>query len=185
MAKFIIFIVLFMQACGTESANTAQRLPNDSETKENTNSIEPDQAIIVLDRRFGECLGQCPVYRISVHNTGKIVYEGKENVKTKGLVESEIDRSEVEKLVSLFENAQFFKLKEKYVRGENCSNPVLSDSHNVYLSFSDGKAVKSVLHYQGCLETTNPSEVVNKDLNILHKLEESVDKTVNSKQWIN
>jgi hypothetical protein len=184
MFKFIlVFIILFLQACASNSTSVSGPLLEDTEAKGN-NSFQLEQPIIVLDRRFGECFGQCPVYKISIYDTGKVVFEGEKNVKTKGLVESKLDRSQLEQLIHLFENSQFFKLKDKYVRGENCSNPVLSDSPFVFISYSDGKIVKRVSHYHGCVETTNPSEAVNRDLNILYKLEESVDKSVNSKQWI-
>lgn len=183
MSKFIIvFIVLFLQACGSKSTSLPEQLPDDTKAKGN-NSSQLEQAMVVLDRRSGQC-GKCPVYTISIYDTGKVIYEGKENVKTKGLVESKIDRSELEQLIQLFENSQFFKLNNKYDRGENCSDPVLSDSPYAFISFSDGKTVKSVRHYLGCVETTNLREDVSKDLNTLFKLEESVDKSVNSKQWI-
>jgi hypothetical protein len=183
MFKFIlVFIILFLPACASDSTSVSRPLLEDTKAKGN-NSFQLDQPIIVLERRSGEC-SICPVYRISIYDTGKVVFEGEKNVKTKGVVESKLDRSQLEQLIHLFENSQFFKLKDKYVREENCSNPVGFDFPFVFISFSDGKTVKRVSHYRGCIETTNHSEVVNEDLNILYKLEESVDKFVNSKQWI-
>src|SRR5438552_1156933 len=93
----IVFICLFSPACGSKPTNVPGQFPNNMGAGA-TNSAQLEQAVVVLDRRFGECLGQCPVYTISIYGTGKVIYEGKENVKTKGKVESKINRSELEQL---------------------------------------------------------------------------------------
>lgn len=150
-----------------------------------SNIPTPRSSILIsMEREFDECFGKCPVYKVSVHVDGSVEFVGIENVKRKGLVRKQIALDSVVKLKDVFLNAQFFSMKDEYVKGKNCSVPVLSDADMVILTFVENGKSKRIKHYQGCMRTTKNTNQTHKDLDSLINLEKAVVQETNIEQLI-
>lgn len=125
--------------------------------------------VITLDRSV--CFGSCPVYKVEIYEDGKVVYEGKEFVKKKGIAHSQITKQELEHLVEQFTKINYFDLKSE----PDC--PQSSTDHpSASTSLKWHGRQNVVIHYHGC----SGSEVLKQ----LTELEDKIDTAVNSKQWI-
>ena len=76
---------------------------------------------VTLERTY--CLGACPVYVVTVHGDGRIVWNGIDNVAVTGPMQARVDRATVERLSRLIDRARFF---ERDASGELQSGPVCS-----------------------------------------------------------
>ena len=123
-------------------------------------------AVITLERTL--CYGTCPVYKLTVYGTGDVTWEGKKFVKTVGKAEGAISKEQFKQLVSEFDKANYFLLKDNYTQIS------LTDMPNVFTSITvDGKT-KSIKHYRG--DNSAPEKLTT--------LETRIDEIVNSDQWI-
>jgi len=147
----ILLIILPITGCG----------------KNNTN-ISPnyDELIITLERTA--CFGTCPIYTLTIHGDGTVVYEGKDFVKIRGIEESIISQEKIEKLILEFDRADYFSLNDNYVEH------TITDAQSVITSITiDGK-VKIIEHYHGDLSAPET----------LSNLEDKIDEIANSNQWV-
>lgn len=74
---------------------------------------------VTLERTY--CLGACPVYSVTVHGDGRVIWNGVDNVAVTGAMQGLVGRPKLERLSRLIDSAQFF---ERDVRGELPSGPV-------------------------------------------------------------
>ena len=127
---------------------------------------DTDNAVITLERTA--CFGFCPVYKITIHGDGTVIYEGKDFVATEGKVETTINQEKIKQLISEFEEIDYFSLQDEY------TERTITDAPSTITSITiDGKT-KTVEHYHG--DFNAPEELTN--------LEKRIDEIVNSEQWI-
>jgi len=71
-------------------------------------TVGPMRFGITLERTA--CLGDCPVYKVTIHGNGKVDWEGVQNVAAIGRLDgkSVVPRSQLEKLARQVDNARFF-----------------------------------------------------------------------------
>lgn len=115
----ILFLILVL-ATSTVSAQTN----NKSFTE-----IEPIIELARIDNGYDS-----PAYNLSIYSDGKIIFEGKQNVKKLGIIESKLSKSKLDKLIASFEGANLSELADKYIVGENCPE-VITHSPTVLLFF--------------------------------------------------
>ena len=72
----------------------------------------PRAVSIAMER--GPCFGRCPVYRVEVNDSGKVVYEGRGFVTERGRQEATIPAADVQALAREIEAAGFFDLRDNY-----------------------------------------------------------------------
>jgi len=113
------------------------------------------------------CFGFCPMYKLTVYGNGKVVYEGKRFVKVTGTRTTTISQAAVRKLVSEFQQINYFRLPDSYAAGH-------TDAPYVITSLTMGKKQKTVRH-----DLSSPDAPKR-----LTELENKIDAVVNSKQWI-
>ena len=118
--------------------------------------------VITLERT--RCFGTCPVYRLTIYGDGKVVYQGEDFVKVKGTQTAHMVREKVEGLVNEFDKVRFFSLQDRYT-GSVTDLPTTITSITIH-----GKT-KTVRNYFGA-----PKELI--------ALEEKIDETTHSKQWV-
>lgn len=134
----------------------------------------PADTQIVLFRT--NCYGGCTVYTVTIRADGSVVYQGGENAKTKGKIDSHISQEKVKELVAAFNEIDYFSLADRYDHGsKDCPNWG-TDAPSAVTSFTLNQKKKTVRHYLGC----SGSPVVSK----LAALEHKIDEAVNVKQWI-
>ena len=120
---------------------------------------------ITLQR--SHCFGICPVYNVTIFGNGSVVYEGIANVKYTGIQFSTISEDQVKQLLFEFKNIDYFSFNETEI-----ANNVVYDAPYCITSLSINGKTKTIQHY----ETAKPEA--------LTVLEDIIDETVHSSQWI-
>jgi hypothetical protein len=130
--------------------------------------------VITLERTA--CFGTCPIYKLTIFNDGKVVYEGKEFVKRKGTMQGRITKAAVQQLVREFNRINYVSLDDEYIsEGPNCPE-WWTDSPSAVTSLNWKGRKKTVRHYHGC----RGSNVLDQ----LTALENKIDKVANTRRWI-
>ena len=155
MKKYLLIVILLII------------LPITGCCKNNTN-ISPDYNELIITLERTACLGECPIYTLTIHGDGTVVYEGKDFVKTKGREESIISKEKIEELILEFNRADYFSLKDNYVEH------TMTDAHSVITSITINGKVKIIEHYHGDLSAPEA----------LFLMENKIDEIVNSDQWV-
>jgi hypothetical protein len=73
--------------------------------------------LITIER--GGCVGKCPVYSATIFSDGTVGYGGQHFVKIEGKRTHKIAKERIEKLITAFEKAGYFNLKNEYRVDEN------------------------------------------------------------------
>jgi hypothetical protein len=131
-----------------------------------------DKILITLERT--ECFGPCPIYKLTIHGDGTVVYEGRENVRVKGIEHTKIKPLEVQELTKAFENVDYFNLKDDYTTKEGESREkgyLCTDTPTAIMSLAIGSHIKTI---ENCF--IGPET--------LEKLENRIDEVTDSKRWV-
>lgn len=156
----------------------------------NSNAVAssiPSDLIITLERIPG--LSTLPTYKIIIFADGTVIYDGREYVKTEGIVRAKISLEQVRELIEEFEKVAYFSLKDRYeIVSDGCPGSA-TDSPWAFTSITINHKSKSIRHYYGCqymvpdsdrvpnlIEEVYPKELV--------RLESRIDEIVNTKQWV-
>jgi len=162
-------------------------LPQNSETIQANSPSPADSAntrpVITLERTL--CYGACPGYELEINSSGLLVYRGKGFVKTKGEVRDTLSESQLDLLLNLFRDANYFTLKQRYKQQNSCGIRA-TDHPSVITSFRDRGQYEKIDHYLGCYQSTdeNGHLVRSKADRQLVALEDSVDSIVKTTRWI-
>jgi len=134
---------------------------------------KPRQKVITLQRTV--CYGPCPEYKLTIFSDGQVLYEGTSSVRTKGKAYGRITREQLEELILEFNNIYFFNLEDNYTPGNKVCPQSMTDHPSAITSLSQDGKTKTITHYHGCrgLHT----------LELLTKLENTIDAAVNVSQW--
>jgi hypothetical protein len=163
--KLLFWLILLMVGCGNGPTHLSaqQAIPNDT--------------LITLQR--STCFGTCPDYKVTISADGKVTFEGREFVKTKGTVHGSITLEGLRQLVAEFDKARYFSLRDKYETEKDGCPEYWTDHPSAVTSIRiDGKS-KSISHYQGCRDDKGAYPKA------LTELEDRIDQIVGTKQWIN
>lgn len=114
---------------------------------------------ITLERT--PCYGTCPVYSIIIHGDGTVIYEGKQFVRIEGTRVYTIPKENVEELVGMFYEINYFSLNDRY-------DASVTDLPTVITSIKVGNETKTVSNYANA----GPSR--------LHDLELTIDQITDS-----
>lgn len=139
----------------------------DTPNQRTLNQSQPMSQQVVLTLERTACFGFCPIYKLSVYGSGKVVYEGTRFVKVTGTRTTTISQTAVRKLVADFQKINYFNLQDSYTGGH-------TDAPSAITSLTMGKKQKTVNHYLPSPDA--PTQ--------LTELENKIDAVVNSKQWI-
>lgn len=125
---------------------------------------------IQLERRA--CYGVCPAYSITIHGDGRVEYEGKNHVKTKGTQQGQIEKNQIRALVSEFAKTKFWEIDEAYSETK-CKGRYCTDMATVITEIRIKATVHRVEHYYGCGGAPKS----------LFDLESQIDKSAHSEKW--
>lgn len=130
--------------------------------------------VITLERTA--CFGSCPVYKLTIFDDGKVLFDGKEFVKRPGMDTSQITKSQLEDLIRQFEKIDFLNLDENYTDDpKNCPEQ-WTDHPSAITSLNWKGKSKTVRHYYGCRGSKVAEQLMD--------LEGKIDEVVNTNQWI-
>ena len=80
MKQYFSVLAILLAVIMITAGCTGNKTPTPEELKD---------VIITLERT--ECFGTCPVYRLTVHGDGRVVYEGIRFVEVEGTVKTSIE----------------------------------------------------------------------------------------------
>ncbi|HEY6036458.1 MAG TPA: DUF6438 domain-containing protein [Kofleriaceae bacterium] len=121
-----------------------------------------------IDR--GACYGTCPIYTLAVYRDGKVEYEGKDFVVTKGQASGTVTAAQLAALDKLFTEDHFLAYNSKYTSYDVTDE---SSARTAYRPLG-ATETKTVDHYYGDMKAPES----------LTKLEERFDAIVQSERWI-
>jgi hypothetical protein len=144
MARPLLFVVFSLLATGQTAPLTWKH------------------AIIAMERT--ECFGSCPVYTVTVDETGSVVYRGQRFVRVTGEQRTTIAPATVTALVTEFRRILFFNLQSTYTAN-------VTDGPTTYVSIDLDGVSKRVTDYMGA-----PAA--------LRQLEKQIDDVTNTRHWV-
>jgi len=121
--------------------------------------------VISLDRSV--CFGACPAYRVTAYDEGTVVFWGGAFTTVVGFRIWSVSQSTLQQLVTAFNDGGYFSLSD-YTHEDWTDNPSASTSITL-----QGRT-HSVAHYYG--DNSAPQK--------LFDLEDSVDKLLNTEEWV-
>ncbi len=148
----------------------------------------PNDTLIMLERT--RCYGTCPSYTLTISADGSVVFNAKaywvtENKvhrqKESGVILSKVSREQLLQLISEFEKASYFSLRDSYKEENECPGGIATDSPTIYTSFQINGRRKAISHYYGCV---GEGSVFSRYPPELVKLEKRIDEIVNTEQWM-
>lgn len=110
------------------------------------------------------CYGTCPIYTVSISGDGTVTYQGERFVKTLGVQTYGIPVDDVEQLVAMVYQKNYFSLNDRYEVGA-------TDLPTVITSVRVGDEIKSVENYGGA----GPAQ--------LHEIEQKIDEVSDSESF--
>ena len=134
----------------------------------------PKDTLITLERT--PCFGMCSAYKITISADGRVIFEGRHDVKKIGTAKSMISQQALRALLAAFEKIGYFDLRDAYNEPEDGCKQWATDNPSAITSITIGGKSKRVEHYYGCYGI----EVLAK----LKTLEQAIDDAVNSQRWI-
>ena len=104
------------------------------------------------------CFGKCPTYKISIYQSGYVLYEGKQNVKNIGLFSTRLDKSKAEEIKNYILQNKILEMNDDY------KNPRIADYPSViteakvngkykHIVETDPKAPKQIKDFQNFLDS--------------------------------
>ncbi|WP_235297006.1 DUF6438 domain-containing protein [Portibacter marinus] len=129
---------------------------NESLKSENQKYSERLARDTMVHMRKGPCLGQCPVYSITIYNNGKVKYDGINFTEPKGIYESELNEAQIEKARQLISEVNLVKMYSRYpgsvdmIKDVARTNLVISDGEikfSTVISYGEPESLKNVQEY--------------------------------------
>jgi ABC-type oligopeptide transport system ATPase subunit len=112
MKWFIIIASLTVLLSCKQSEMTTDA--NNSTQKENITEATPIKEALFLTMERTPCLGRCPNYKITIMNTGKVIYEGKQFSEPLGQYTKMLSSKQLSEIQQKMENINLFELNDKY-----------------------------------------------------------------------
>jgi len=139
--------------------------------------------LITLERT--QCYGTCPGYELKIYENRLIIYRGKSFVKIKGEVKDTLSQTQLDRLINLFRDANYFTLKHRYQEQSSCALRA-TDHSSVITSFRDGGKYEKIDHYLGCYQSIDENGNLTRskaDVQLI-AIEDSLDCIVGTDRWI-
>lgn len=147
---FILLLVISLSNCSTtvKTSDENHYLKDENEfLYDSLNlliSMEPSTIAFSLEEN--ECgFGKCPVFKIIIFDTGKVLFAGKKHTIKKGIYKNIISKEKVSFLKKEFELSGFFNLDEQ--AGDN--NIKVSDGSSIIISAKADQLYKKIDYYLG------------------------------------
>ena len=137
----------------------------------------PEDTLITLQR--STCFGTCPDYTLTISANGDVTFTGRFYVKVKD-AKGKIGLTELRELITAFERASFFSLRNQYSTKKDGCPEVWTDNPGVITSIRINGKSKTISHYHGC-QGGDGSYIYPKALT---ELENRIDQIVDTAKWI-
>lgn len=114
------------------------------------------------------CYGKCPVYKVTLHGSGTIEFDGYANTKMLGKHSAQIPVDSMRALLTDIETKGYFGLKDSYEEYQ------MTDLPTVFTEVEIDGVLKKIKHYQGDLTTPQA----------LSDLETHIDEIAIIRRWL-
>lgn len=121
------------------------------------------------------CLGDCPVYNVTIQSDGKVQYIGIESVSQSGERESRISTESVARVEAELEAIHFFSFESRRKGKKGCLT-YKTDFPSLSVRAVTKKEDRSVYLYTGCSDTKSSLALI--------KLAEIIDEAADTSKWI-
>ena len=118
---------------------------------------------ILFSMKKSSCYGPCPVYEMKIYKNGFVKLTAEEHLDLKGEFYTKLPGSKVKTLVSKFNEAGFFEMKNHYIS-------ITKDLPTTWVYFSNEGRQKRIKDYDGAPES-------------LKDLEKEVSSLLESEDW--
>jgi Domain of unknown function (DUF6438) len=137
-------------------------------------ALIPADLTVTLDR--GACEARCAVYKVVLTAKGRITFEGRYFLRTKGTAHGTVDEGGLRRLIEAFNAVGFFDLKDQYGYDDvgGCAS-VRSDAPVATTSLTMAGRSKTVVHHHRCVGPV-PDR--------LTALEDEIDQVAGTVRWI-
>jgi len=136
---------------------------------------------LTIRLKRGGCLGTCPVYELTIHGNGEVIYSGEYFVKEIGIRKDKISQSQIFTLFKYAMEIGFFELKSEY-NTENYyeldksgmvqySKGIITDLPKYEVEIKIGNKKKKIVDYLGAPKR-------------LRQFENMIDRICKSERWI-
>jgi hypothetical protein len=98
---------------------------------------DPQKASPVIVYSKGPCFGKCPIFTMTIYNTGLVKYYGRRYTTKNGKHEKMLDKKSYTDLVNSFRKNRFWRFDDTYGMD-------LVDAPTTTISFSDKDKVKTI-----------------------------------------
>lgn len=144
----------------TQMKNPSLRSLSDSDLKSSTIRLERIR-----------CLGNCPVYSVTMHGDGRLEYEGKKYVTEEGVRQGRVEAQEIKAVFAELANARFFAMPEEYSQTD-CQR-YCTDMASAITEVAVKGVAHRVKHYYGCGAAPKA----------LFDVESAIDKAAKVERW--
>ncbi len=111
--KWFIFIASLTVLLSCKQSKTTA--DNSSNTKNDTvEDVIPVKESLFLTMERTPCLGKCPNYKITIFNTGNVIYEGINFVDKQGKHRKKLSSKQLKEIQDHVDILKIFELKDKY-----------------------------------------------------------------------
>ena len=114
-----------------------------------------------------------PYYNITLYGEGRVIFEGINNVKVKGIYEEKIDKNLIINLISKLKNSGFFTIKDTFEVDEAINKEYTIISLSITDENGNNKT-KEIIHYTD--DESVPKSLID--------FENKIDEVVGSKRWV-
>jgi hypothetical protein len=136
-----------------------------------TADVSSPTPVVTLERT--PCFGTCPVYTVSISESGTVRFLGRNHVGKQGEATAEIPRATVDSLLRQLEAGGYFDFADAYVMDSPACGQYATDSPTVITSATVGGRSKAIRHDYGCFAA--PAE--------LARLERMIDEVAGTSRW--
>jgi hypothetical protein len=126
---------------------------------------------ISLER--GSCMGECPVYSVTVASDGSVRYEGSQGVAVPGEATASIPADSAAALLQAFEALAFDSLPDRYQPDDAGCSPYVADLPMLVFTVRQGDRAKRVEYDPGCAAAPRA----------LRDLARRIDRVAGSSRW--
>ena len=104
---FIVFVTLFVSCKQNKPITESSSL-----VEKNDTTLSKESVFITMERT--PCFGQCPSYKITIFNTGNVVYEGLAFTKKEGRYIKKLTQKQLSEIQAQIKIIKLFELEDKY-----------------------------------------------------------------------
>ncbi len=133
----------------------------------NSAAQEEDRSVTITMTR-GACFGFCPVYRVSISESGEVIYVGEQFVNVRGEQRAQISPEAVQTLLTRFDEVGFASLQDEY-------RAPVTDHPTYTITLERNGRTKTVTDYAG-VNAGMPQAV--------RELEDEIDRVAGTAQWV-